>query len=92
MDSSTPHPVDHLDLGALRSPGTPAASGARHDPFKRFSSACALLVIALAGLALAGWLSRVLLLASFRREYIPMAPNTAFAFMALGAGVWAIAR
>ncbi len=49
-------------------------------------------VIFLASLALAGWISGRQELASLAPDFIPMAPNTALAFFALGLGLLALGR
>lgn len=54
------------------------------DPFGRAARLCGLIAAAIGGVALLGWMIRFHLLASIRLEYIPMAPNTALAFMLLG--------
>ncbi len=51
---------------------------------------CCGLTIGLGAIALTGWLSGLRLLASIGYHYIPMAPNTAVAFIALGIVVFAL--
>jgi PAS domain S-box-containing protein len=51
-----------------------------------------LLAIGLAIVALVGWLLGLTRLASFRGDYIPMAPSTALALVALGSAAFAAAR
>ena len=48
------------------------------------SQACGLAVAAAGGVALIGWLINARELSGVRTVYIPMAPNTAVAFIALG--------
>src|SRR5438046_7855525 len=48
---------------------------------------CASLTIALGLLTFIGWISSLLLLASVRAKYIPMAPSTALCFFLIGIGL-----
>src|SRR5437660_12196231 len=48
---------------------------------------CASLTIALGLLTFIGWISGLLLLASVRAKYIPMAPSTALCFSLIGVGL-----
>lgn len=50
---------------------------------------CALIVMAVAFLAIFGWLTRYLFLARVHQRYIPMAPSTAASFLLLGLAVLA---
>lgn len=50
----------------------------------RISRGCCGLTIGIGALALLGWLSGLRALASINANYIPMAPNTAIAFIVLG--------
>jgi hypothetical protein len=54
--------------------------------FKISSNICALGVILLSVMGLLGYLPGLGLLASIRKDYIPMAPATAVGFMILGGG------
>jgi signal transduction histidine kinase len=60
----------------------------RPDLFGRAARACGLIAASIGGVALFGWIIRLHLLASLRLEYIPMAPNTALAFVMLGGGLF----
>jgi hypothetical protein len=53
---------------------------------------CASLTIALGLLTFIGWISGLLLLASVRAKYIPMAPSTALCFSLIGIGLIAHLR
>jgi serine phosphatase RsbU (regulator of sigma subunit) len=64
-------------FGVMDSPASPA-------PRAHFVLACNLLIAALGLLTIMGWVFDVEVLASVRREYIPMAPSTALAFAGLG--------
>jgi len=55
--------------------------------FVRISQICCGMTIGMGILAFVGWLSGLRLLASIRPDYIPMAPNTATAFIILGIAV-----
>ncbi|MDC4203941.1 MAG: ATP-binding protein [Candidatus Manganitrophus sp.] len=57
------------------------------DLFGRAAHLCGWIVCAIGGVALLGWMIRFHLLASIRLEYIPMAPNTALAFVMLGSAL-----
>src|SRR5438046_9485584 len=48
---------------------------------------CASLTIALGLLTFIGWISGLVLLASVRAKYIPMAPSTALCFSLIGIGL-----
>ena len=53
----------------------------------RISHTCCGITIGMGVLTFVGWLSGLRLLASIRQDYIPMAPNTAAAFIILGISV-----
>lgn len=53
----------------------------------RISQICCGMIIGMGVLTFVGWLSGLRLLASIRPDYIPMAPNTAAAFIILGISV-----
>src|SRR6478672_10483057 len=53
--------------------------------YRRASFVCALLTGTVGVLTLVGWITGFEVLASIRRNYIPMAPSTALAFAFLGA-------
>src|SRR5438128_7082664 len=55
--------------------------------FRTIPLICASLTIALGLLTFIGWISGLLLLASFRAKYIPMAPSTALCFSLIGIGL-----
>ena len=57
--------------------------------FARLSKAIALLVFALGALGLLGWAADSQFLKSVTPYYVPMKPNTALAFLAAGAALWA---
>jgi serine phosphatase RsbU (regulator of sigma subunit) len=59
-----------------------------HALFGACSSAAKLIVAALGALTIIGWIANIEVLASLRRNYIPMAPSTAVAFACLGAAMW----
>jgi len=52
--------------------------------YRQISLVCALLTGVLGMLTLIGWISGLEMLASIRRDYIPMAPSTALGFTLLG--------
>ena len=54
------------------------------------SSICCGLTIGMGAIALLGWLSELRILASISHNYIPMAPNTAVAFIAMGTAAIAL--
>lgn len=56
----------------------------------RTTQACAVSVAALNAMAFAGWATRQPVLLGLRTSHIPMPPNSALAFLALGLGLWAI--
>src|SRR4051812_17802281 len=58
--------------------------------FRRISQACALATATVGITTLLGWMARLPALRGVRASYIPMAPNTAFAFIIMGAGLWGI--
>ncbi len=58
--------------------------------FVRISQVCCGITIGMGVLTFVGWLSGLRLLASVRPNYIPMAPNTATAFIILGIAVLAL--
>lgn len=58
------------------------------DLFGRAARVCGLISASIGGIALLGWMIRFHLLASIRMEYIPMAPNTALAFVLLGGALF----
>jgi signal transduction histidine kinase/ActR/RegA family two-component response regulator len=53
--------------------------------YQRITQICGLLIILIGGLALVGWFIDSSALKDIRANYIPMAPNTALAFILLGA-------
>ena len=53
--------------------------------YERISQSCGLLIIVISGAAVLGWFVGSVLLKGIRPTYIPMAPNTALVFLALGA-------
>ena len=53
---------------------------------------CSGIVVGIGIIALLGWVSGLHLLASIRTNYIPMAPNTAIIFIALGCTLFSLAR
>ena len=55
--------------------------------FRTIPLICASLTIALGLLTFVGWISGLLLLASVRAKYIPMAPSTALCFSLIGIGL-----
>jgi serine phosphatase RsbU (regulator of sigma subunit) len=55
--------------------------------FRTIPLICASLTIALGLLTFIGWISGLLLLASVRAKYIPMAPSTALCFSLIGIGL-----
>jgi signal transduction histidine kinase len=55
------------------------------------SRACGLLALALGAAALLGWATYQPALLGVRASYIPMAPNTALAFVVLGTGLFSLA-
>src|SRR3989304_8050092 len=66
----------------------PGGSAMRNDNyFVRISQTCCGITIGMGVLTFVGWLSGVRLLASVRPDYIPMAPNTAAAFIILGISI-----
>ena len=59
-----------------------------HAGLVRLKAVCGL-VVAIIGLsALVGWELGERTLAGIRSDYIPMAPNTAVAFLLLGSALW----
>jgi PAS domain S-box-containing protein len=60
------------------------------DSFKTVSRLCGTAIFFMASAALAGWFLDMRVLASVRTGYIPMAPNTALAFMILAGGLIAL--
>ena len=60
------------------------------SPYRRATKACGAAVAVVGAAALAGWATGVPALRGLRASYIPMAPNTALAFLAMGAGLVAI--
>src|SRR5438874_13024656 len=55
--------------------------------FRTVPLICASLTIALGLVTFIGWISGLLLLASVRAKYIPMAPSTALCFSLIGIGL-----
>ncbi|MDO8142734.1 MAG: hypothetical protein Q6358_14645, partial [Candidatus Brocadiales bacterium] len=53
---------------------------------------CSVAVVGIGTIALVGWMSDFCILASIRRSYIPMAPNTAIVFISLGCILFCLAR
>lgn len=69
----------------------PEGIGVRNGIYlARISRTCCGMTIGMGVLTFVGWLSGVRLLASIRPDYIPMAPNTAAAFIILGIAVLAL--
>ncbi len=58
---------------------------------RRTPQACGAASVGIGAAALVGWATKQPLLLGLRANYIPMAPNTALAFLILGAGLFAIA-
>jgi two-component system, NtrC family, sensor kinase len=58
---------------------------------RRVTQACGAFVALVGVAAVAGWTTGQAALVSFRASYIPMAPNTALAFIVLGVGLFAVA-
>ncbi len=56
--------------------------------YRRATQACAALVVLAGSAALAGWATGRPALLGLRANYIPMAPNTALAFIVLGLGLF----
>src|SRR2546430_5539599 len=61
--------------------------GSERRSFRTIPLICASLTIALGVLTFIGWISGLLLLASVRAKYIPMAPSTALCFSLIGLGL-----
>jgi len=57
----------------------------------RLPRICGAVVAGIGAAALLGWATTQPILLGFRASYIPMAPNSAVAFITLGTGLWAIA-
>ena len=57
------------------------------EKYSRVSQACGVAVMLIGGGALIGWFTDSVVLKGFRADYIPMAPNTAVAFLLLGVAV-----
>src|SRR3990170_8287122 len=76
----------------------PEGIGVRNGIYlARISHTCCGITIGMGVLTFVGWLSGLRLLASVRPDYIPMAPNTAAAFIILGISVlvltfWSLCR
>ena len=69
----------------------PEGTGLRNDNYLvRILYICCGMTIGMGILTFVGWLSGLRLLASIRPDYIPMAPNTATAFIILGISVLAL--
>src|ERR1700720_2579734 len=64
-----------------------AEEGSEGRSFRIVPLICASLTIALGLLTFIGWISGLLLLASVRAKYIPMAPSTALCFSLTGVGL-----
>lgn len=60
--------------------------------FSRTASVCSLVAAGVGVLALLGWMTQWLSLASIRSDYIPMAPNSALAFVLLGGALFSHCR
>jgi signal transduction histidine kinase len=58
--------------------------------YDRTAQACGALVAAVGAAALLGWAANQPVLRGLRSDYIPMAPNTALAFLLLGAALMAV--
>jgi PAS domain S-box-containing protein len=52
--------------------------------FARTTLVCSVVAVSLGGLAITGWLFHLRLLASLHKDFIPMAPSAAVAFLVLG--------
>ena len=61
-----------------------------HASYRRTTQACGALVALVGAAALAGWLTGRPVLLGLRANYIPMAPNTALAFIVLGLGLFVV--
>ena len=61
-----------------------------HPSYRRAAQACGALVAVAGVAALAGWATGQPVLLGLRASYIPMAPNTALAFIVLGLGLFAV--
>jgi len=59
-----------------------------HRSYRRATQACGALVAVAGVAALAGWATGQSVLLGLRANYIPMAPNTALAFIVLGLGLF----
>jgi signal transduction histidine kinase len=60
-------------------------------PFHRTVVGCGSAITAIGTMALAGWATQHPILLGLRARYIPMAPNTALGFIAMGAGLVTLA-
>ncbi len=58
--------------------------------FGRATRSCGAAVTIVGAAALVGWVAKHPVLLGFRASYIPMAPNTAMAFVAMGTGLLAV--
>jgi len=61
-----------------------------HPSYRRAIQACGALVAVAGVAALAGWATGQSVLLGLRANYIPMAPNTALAFIVLGLGLFVV--
>jgi two-component system, NtrC family, sensor kinase len=61
-----------------------------HPIHRRLAQACGALVAVAGGAALLGWAIKQPVLMGLRASYIPMAPNTALAFIVLGLGLFLV--
>ena len=57
-------------------------------PCRRAAQACGAFVVVIGGAVLAGWATNDPVLLGLRASYIPMAPNSALAFIVLGLGLF----
>lgn len=58
--------------------------------FPRLTRFCGLTILFVGAAALVGWRTRIPVLVGIRSSYIPMAPNTALAFIVMGLGLMAV--
>jgi two-component system NtrC family sensor kinase len=62
-----------------------------YPPYPRATRSCGLAVLGVGAAALVGWAAKQPVLLGLRSSYIPMAPNTALAFVVMGLGLMAVA-
>ena len=79
-------------MGTRNTPDADEAGDPTHalPRLRRTTRVCGALIAGLGAMALLGWATRQPVLLGLRPHYIPMAPNSALAFVALGAGLWSI--